>query len=65
MGSYSFFAQFTGQKFTAVNVDVVPTYLRMSRYQSEGDLIVTEDLKQIIIEAVNYSVENPWTVPTK
>lgn len=65
IASYSFFAQFTGQKITEVNVDVVPAYLRMSRYQSEGDLIITDEMKQILMDAVNYSVDNPWTVPAK
>jgi hypothetical protein len=65
IASYSFFAQFTGQKITEVNVDKVPTYLRFSRYQSEGDLIITDEMKQILMDAVNYSVDNPWTVPAK
>ena len=65
IASYAFFAQFTGQPITQVNIDVVPTRLRIPRFATEGDLTVTEEMKQVILEAVNNTLADPWAIPSK
>ncbi|MBR3837646.1 MAG: DUF4886 domain-containing protein [Clostridia bacterium] len=63
IAAYSFYAQLTGKPIEEVKLDKVPAKKRQSRYQSQGDLILTEDLKHTIKESANYSLENTWTVP--
>jgi len=60
LASYCFYVQFTGEPIDEVKLDRIPAKNRQSRYQSQGDLILTDDLKYIIKEAANYSLEHPW-----
>ena len=60
--AYSFYAQFTGNTVETVNIDAVPAAIRVRRARDKGDLIVTDEMKQVLIDAANYSKENPWTV---
>lgn len=62
--AYAFCAQFTGKPVTEINIDSIPAHLRHKNTQSEGDLILTEDMKQAIIKTVDYTLKNPWAVPT-
>ncbi len=62
MAAYSFYAQFMGEKITEVGIDVVPVRLRNNLFQMFGDLQITEEMKQVIIESVNNSVDHPWEV---
>ena len=65
IAAYVWYASITGQtEITEVNVDVIPASLRHRRAQSLGDLEITEEMKQVIIQAVNYALANPWTLPT-
>lgn len=63
--AYCFYTQFTGNPVTEVNIDVIPAALRQKRFQAEGDLIVTEEMKRVIIAAANHALEDPWTVPAR
>lgn len=64
--AYTWYATITGKtEITEVNVDVVPANLRHRRAKVLGDLEITEEMKQVIIESVNYALQNPWTVPTQ
>jgi len=63
--AYAWYAQFTGNPVTQINLDKIPAYQRQSMYQSLGDLEITEEMKQIMIETANYTLNNPWTVPVK
>ena len=65
IASYTFFAQFTGQKITEVGIDTVPTSLRHKLFRQFGDLEITEEMKQVIIEAANYALDHPWEVMKK
>lgn len=65
MAAYSLYAQLTGNKIQQVGIDVIPTQRRSTQYQHLGDLTITPQMKEIIIEAVNYSLDAPWSVPTK
>lgn len=62
--AYSFYAQYTGNPVTKINLDTIPVYLRHKDYQSLGDMTVTDDMKQIIIDTVAYTMNNLWSVPT-
>lgn len=63
--AYTWYATITGQtEITEVNVDVIPAEMRHRRAKVLGDLEITEEMKQVIIESVNYALKNPWTVPT-
>ena len=62
---YAWYAQYTGNPVTHIGIDTIPTRLRHSSYQVLGDMTVTEEMKQIIIDTVNYTLNNPWAVPTK
>ena len=61
--AYCFYTQFTGKPITEVNIDVIPAAMRQAHFRSQGDLIVTEEMKQVIIAAANHALEDPWTVP--
>ncbi len=65
MAAYAFYTQHTGEKVTEIKIDTVPTSLRIARYMSQGDLIITDEMKQIILEAVNYAFDHPHEVPSK
>ena len=61
---YSWYTQFTGKPVTQINLDVIPQYLRIEQHQYLGDLKITEEMKQAMIETAQYTLENPWTIPT-
>ncbi len=64
--SYVWYATITGKtEITEVNVDVIPAELRHRRAKVLGDLEITEDMKQVIIQSVNFALANPWTVSTQ
>jgi len=63
MVSYMWYAQLTGKPLTEVKVDTIEASLRHRRAIKLGDMEVTQEMKQTIIDAVNYSLENPWRVP--
>jgi hypothetical protein len=48
-----------------INIDVIPAALRQKRFRGEGDLIVTEEMKQVIIAAANQALKAPWTAPAR
>lgn len=61
---FSFYAQYTGKPVTQINLDTIPVHLRHREYQHLGDLTVTDEMKQIIIDTVDYTMNNLWSVPT-
>jgi len=61
---YAFYAQYTGKPVTQINIDTIPQHLRHSQYQHLGDMQVTEEMKEIILKTVDYTLKNPWSVPT-
>jgi hypothetical protein len=63
--AYSWYAQFTGNPVTHINLDQIDAEYRQSYYQELGPLIITEEMKQIIIDTVNYTLKDPWAIPTK
>lgn len=65
IAAYTFYAQFTGNPVTEINIDVIPTALREKRSQAKGDLIITEEMKQVIMDSANHVLEDPWTAPER
>ena len=63
IASYAFYAQLTGKKIETVGISAVPVSLRNKKFQEEGELIVTDEMKDIIIKAANHAIDDPWTVP--
>jgi len=61
IAAYTFYAQFTGNAVSEVNIDVIPAALRHWRSRGEGDLTVTEEMKQAIIASANHALKDPWT----
>ncbi|MBR3837559.1 MAG: DUF4886 domain-containing protein [Clostridia bacterium] len=64
ISAYCLYAQFTGEAIEEVKLDSVPAKARQAHYQSQGDLVLTEDLKHIIKESANFSLQNPWEIPS-
>ena len=62
---YAWYTQFTGKAVTEINLDVIPANIREPHYQDLGDLEITKEMKEVIIKTCQYTLENPWTVPTK
>ncbi len=63
--AFAWYAQYTGKPVTQINLETIPAHLRHARFQDQGPLVVTEEMKEIIIQTVNYTLENPWSVPVK
>ncbi len=63
--AYCFYAQFTGEPIDEVKLDMIPAKSRQKRYQADGDLVLTEELKHVIKESANYSLEHPWDTVAK
>lgn len=63
IASYMWYAQLTGTPLSEVKLDTVQASLRHRRAIALGDMEVTEQMKQTIIDAVNFSLENPWKAP--
>ena len=65
IAAYTFYAQFTGNAISEINIDVIPAAMRQKRFIPEGDLVVTEEMKQVIMAAANHALKDPWTVPER
>ena len=63
IAAYSFYAQFTGKALEEIKVDVIPAHHRQRYFQADGDLVVTEEMKEIILSSANHALADPWTVP--
>ena len=66
MVSYLWYCQLTGETLDSIDdmlVDEIPQHLRHKRFTSEGVLTITDAMKEIILESVNYALENPYEVP--
>ena len=66
MVSYLWYCKLTGETFDSIDdiqVDVIPAHLRHSRFTAEGDMAITDEMKQAILEAINYAMNTPYEVP--
>lgn len=58
--AYAYVAQLTKKPVTRVGINMVPQSFRHKQYSHLGDMQVTEQMKEIIIKAANYSLEHPF-----
>lgn len=65
IAAYAFYTQYTGQMVDEVRIDVVPQHMRSSRYRNAGDVIVTQEMKDVILECAGYAFAHPYDMPTK
>lgn len=63
--AYSWYAQYTGNPVTEIGIDVIPAEKRQKYYRNLGDLEVTQEMKDIILKSVDYTLNNPWAIPVK
>ncbi|MBR2615926.1 MAG: DUF4886 domain-containing protein [Clostridia bacterium] len=59
--AYALYTQITGNEVKEIGLDMVPKGLRHYTLRSEGDLILTEEMKRVIIESANHALHDPWT----
>lgn len=63
LAAYVWHATLTGKtEITDVNVDVIPDSMRCVQTQGQGDLEVTQEMKDVIVKSVNFALKNPWEV---
>lgn len=63
--AHAMYVQLMGEPLTEIKMDLVPAHKRYKRFVELGDLAVTDEMKAIILQAANHSLEDPWTVPGK
>ena len=63
IASYTLYAEIMDQDITEVKVQSIAAGLRHRRAQVLGDMEVTDEMRQVIIDAVKYARENPWVTP--
>lgn len=63
LAAYLWYAVITEQtELSAVNMDVVPAQQRYEKNWGLGDWIITQDIKDMIVESVNFALKNPLQV---
>ena len=64
--AYQEYAQIYGlDHIEEVNVDVIEAHLRQWRWVPEGDVPLTQEMKDAIIESVNYTLQHPKEIIQK
>lgn len=63
--AHAMYVQLTGEPLTEIKIDLVPAHKRWKLYVELGDLVVTDEMKEIILKAANHSLADPWPVPEK
>lgn len=66
IAAYSLFVQMEDKQVETVGIDAVPADLRTETARKEGDLQVTDEMKDVIAASANYTLDKDarWTVPT-
>lgn len=63
IAAYTLYAGIMDEDITEVKVQSIAAGLRHRRAQVLGDMQVTDEMRQVIIDAVKYARENPWVTP--
>ena len=66
--AYQWYAQLMGlEEITEVNMDTIPTNLKHKNSKfpvlTNGVYPVTQDMKEDLMESVNWALKNPWNMP--
>ena len=62
---YAFYTQLTGNPVTEIGIDLIETAKRQPQYKNQGDLTITQEMKDMILQTAEYTRNNPWTIPVK
>lgn len=68
LAGYLWYAQLMGlEKIESVKVDAIPANLhhQNSKYPEMPDYTITQELKDVIVEAVNWTLQHPYELPAK
>ena len=60
MASYTWYSVLTGRELTEIKLDVVPAAL--CNTYTEGDMVLTDAQKDLILNCVNNAIKTPFTV---
>lgn len=63
MAAYALVAQICEKPIEHVGVDLIPVNWRHKQNRDQGELVITEEMKEGIIIAANYALESPWVIP--
>ena len=63
LAAYGLTAQLTGVPVTQVGITVIPVKWRHHLLQPQGDQQITAAMRQVIAEAANHSLKDPWNIP--
>ncbi len=63
IAAYTLYAEIMDDTITEVKVDSIAADLRHRRAKVLGDMEVTDEMRQVIIDAVKYAQEHPWETP--
>ena len=64
IAAYVWYATITGKtEITDINIDVIPANQRHNHFKGDGDLVITEEMQDVLVKAVNYALANPLTIP--
>lgn len=61
--AYTWFATITGKtEIEDVDIDVIPKYSRVEECWPEGDMTVTDEMKDVVVESANYAIANKASI---
>ena len=61
---YMWYCQLYGiEQLTEINVKVVKEHLRFWRFEHSGDVVLTEEMKDWLMESVNWALKHPMEMP--
>ena len=63
--AYTLYSQIMDDPITEVKVESIAAELRHRRAKVLGDMEVTDEMRQVIIDAVKYATEHPWEIPVQ
>lgn len=63
MASYALVAQIAEEPIESVGIDVITVGWRHKQNRDQGQLEITQELKEGIIAAANYALESTWIIP--
>ena len=63
MAAYALVAQITNEPIESVGIDVISVGWRHKQNKDQGKLVITQQMKDVLIKAANYALESPWVIP--
>ena len=63
MAAYALVAQICEEPIENVGIDLIPVNWRHKQNRDQGELVITDEMKEGIVIAANYALESPWIIP--